>query len=88
MSSATYVRRHSDRLVIYTGFDVSIQDQLSSSDFDFLGTLPPGIAGGIDPAFIVTAPDASFFVLGTGANAFPKPFNGSIFTTSGKPKTS
>lgn len=78
--STTFDFLPDDRLVIYTGFDVSIQDQLSSSDFDFLGTLPPGIAGGIDPAFIVTAPDASFFVLGTGANAFPEPFNGSIFT--------
>lgn len=69
-----------DSLAIYTGFDVSLQEQPGSSTFNFLGTLPSEVEGGVDPAFIVTSPDASFFVLGTGAGAFPEPFNGSIFT--------
>ena len=61
-----------DRLVTFNGFEVSVQNRPGSSDFEPIGTLPSEFSGG-SPAFIVTAPDNSSFVLSTGAD-------GNIFT--------
>lgn len=70
------------RLVAFTGFKVRLQQQPNNSVFNIIGTLPPNFLGGSDPAFVVTSPTNSFFLLGTGAGGskFPnEPFNGSIF---------
>jgi len=53
------------RLVIFTGTEVRIQTQRDSSNFNLLGTLPAKFRGGSDPAFVVTDPAGSFFVLST-----------------------
>ena len=67
-----------DRLVTFNGFEISIQNRPGSSDFEPIGTLPSEFAGGSDAAFILTEPDADFFVLSTGAdgNIFTLPITG------------
>jgi hypothetical protein len=70
--STTFDFLPDDRLVTFNGFEVSVQNRPGSDDFEPIGTLPPENSGG-SPAFIVTAPDNSSFVLSTGAD-------GNIFT--------
>lgn len=80
------------RLVTFSGFNVRIQQQQNSSNFNSLGTLPQEFLGGSDPAFVITSPSGVFFVLGTGAGGSKtpnQPFNGSIFVlprNGGQPK--
>ena len=71
------------RIAAFNGFEVSIQEQLDSNNFVSIGTLPNEFLGGSDPAFILTDPEGSFFVLSTGlgGSQFPNPFfNGNILT--------
>ncbi len=70
--STTFDFLPDNRLITFNGFEILVQSQRGSSDFDLLGTLPTEFEGST-PAFIIAEPEADFFVLSTGAD-------GNIFT--------